>query len=298
MSPSSPATTGAAPPPCSAALIAAGVVRVVIGVRDPHKVASGGLDALLAAGIEVAHGVELEAARDLAEVFLTTIEQGRAFAQVKLAMSLDGRTSAQDGSSRWVTGPEARRMVHGWRAQADAVLIGSGTALADDPRLDLRDLPGAHSEPPPLRVVLDRRLRLPLDGHLGDTSRQATLLLCDRPEVAGSPKADALRRQGVDVACIPPEDGRPWLHTVLRELRARGICHVLCEGGATLAGALVRAGLCDRLDVLVAPKLLGAGAPLLTDLGVVGIGDALRFRFEAPRQVGADVWLTARPVAG
>lgn len=283
-------------PPCSAALIGAGVARVVIGVRDPHKLASGGVDALQQAGIEVDSGVEWLAARDLAEEFLTTIEQGRAFVRLKLAMSLDGRTSAEDGSSRWITGPEARRLVHGWRAQADAILIGSGTALADDPRLDLRDLPGAHGEPLPLRIVLDRRLRLPLNGHLADTSRQATWVLSDSPEMARSDKADALRRQGVDVACIPSETRAPWLQTVLCELRARGICQVLCEGGATLAGALVRARLCDRLDVLVAPKLLGAGTPVLTDLGVPSIDEALRFRFEAPRQVGADTWLTARPI--
>ena len=283
-------------PPCAGALIQAGVARVVIGVVDPHALASGGAAALRVAGVEVELGVEAQAARELAEVFLTMTLENRAFVQCKLASSLDGRTAAADGTSRWLTSPEARQLVHRWRAQADAVLVGSGTAVTDDPRLDVRDLPELHALGLPLRIVLDRRLRLPATSHMADTTQQPTLVVCDDPEAAMGPAADALRRRGVEISCIPAQNDASWLRAVLRSLKERGLCHVLCEGGATLAGSLVREGLCDRLDVLLAPKLLGGGWPLLGDIGVATLGDAPHYRFAAPQAVGADVWLTARPL--
>jgi len=283
-------------PPCASALIQAGVARVVVGVADPHPLASGGLAALQAAGVEVALGVEAQAARELAEVFLTMMEKNRPFVQCKLAMSLDGRTAAPDGSSRWLTGIETRRMVHRWRAEADAVLIGSATALADDPRLDVRELPDAHAYAWPLRIVLDRRLRLPPTSHLADTVRQQTLVFCDDSQLARCLAADDLRRRGVEISCIPKTDEESWLGAVLCSLKERGLCHILCEGGAALAASLVGESMADRLDILVAPKLLGAGWPLLTEIGVTTMAAAVPYRFAAPQQVGGDVWLTARPL--
>ena len=370
-------------PPCAEALRAAGVVRVVVGVLDPHPHAKGGAATLRAAGIAVDTGVESAACARLAEVFLTNLIEKRAFLQMKLAMTLDGRTAAADGSSRWLTGPPSRARVHRWRAEADAVLIGSGTALADDPRLDVRDAP--LDGPQPLRVVLDRRLRLPVDGHLADTSRQPTLVICADVDAATGARGDELRRRGVEVLCIPtgagagtgtgtaagaeagagtgtgtaagagagagtgtgtgtaagaeagagagtaagaeaeagtaagaeaeaaagaeagagtaagagagPEAGfDPWLRAVLVALHARGVCAVLCEGGGELAGAFLREGLVDRLDVLVAPLLLGAGAPVVGDLGIGSLPAAHRLRFDPPQALGDDIWLCARPV--
>ena len=176
------------------------------------------------------------------------------------------------------------------------MLVGSGTAVTDDPRLDVRDLPELHALGLPLRIVLDRRLRLPATSHMADTTQQPTLVVCDDPAAAMGPAADALRRRGVEISCIPAQNDASWLRAVLRSLKERGLCHVLCEGGATLAGSLVREGLCDRLDVLLAPKLLGGGWPLLGDIGVATLGDAPHYRFAAPQAVGADVWLTARPL--
>ncbi len=279
-------------PPCAQALIAAGVARVVIGVRDPHATASGGTETLRAAGIAVTTDVLAEAAGDLAAVFLTGIGQQRPFLQYKLAATADGRVAADDGTTRWISSPDARRLVHGMRAEADAVLIGSGTALADNPRLDCRDLPA----PPrhlPLRVVLDRRLQLPTASHLAQTAAQATLVVTDDPRRETSTHADQLRALGVDILCVPAAP--TWLRDVLRVLYQRGVHHVLCEGGPTLGTALWAARLVDRLDLLLAPKLLGSGTAWLQPLGIATLDDARALRWTAVQQVGQDVWLTARP---
>ncbi len=279
-------------PPCAQALIQAGVARVVIGVRDPHAAAAGGVDTLRAAGVEVETGVLPEAAGDLADVFLTGIRHKRAFVQHKIAVTADGQVAAQDGTTRWITGPEARQLVHGMRAQADAVLIGSGTALADNPRLDCREL---IAPPPqlPLRVVLDRRLQLPLGSHLAQTDTQGTLVITDDPKHDNSVHAGHLRAQGVEVLCLPPSTD--WLAGVLRMLHERGLHHVLCEAGPTLGTALWRAQLVDRLDVVMAPTLLGSGTPWLQPLGIGTLSAARALRWSAVQQVGSDVWLTARP---
>ncbi len=275
--------------PCTESLIAAGVRRVVVGALDPFEPAGGGLEVLRAAGLEVTTGVETAAARRVAETFLTNVEHKRAFLQLKLAMTLDGLTAAQDGTSRWITGPEARREVHQLREQADAVLIGSGTVLLDDPRLDLRDLEDPSLEAP-LRVVLDRRLRTPPNARLGDTARQRTLIVT-APDRLDTAEAQALRDRGVELLAAGT------LGETLRMLLDRGVCHVLCEGGATLATALLRQGLVDRLDVFVAGKLLGQGRPLLGDLGLGSIDAALALALDDVQRVGADLWITARPIA-
>jgi diaminohydroxyphosphoribosylaminopyrimidine deaminase/5-amino-6-(5-phosphoribosylamino)uracil reductase len=274
--------------PCTQALIDAGVARVVVGALDPFEPAGGGVIVLREAGIEVVTDVETRAARHLAETFLANVEHKRAFVQLKLAMTLDGRTAAQDGSSRWITGTEARHVVHQLRAEADAVLIGSGTVLADDPRLDLRDLPG-HPQPP-LRVVFDRRLRTPSTAQVCDTARQPTLIVTT-PAQLETPAAQALRARGVELLAVM----EPFASEALRALLDRGVCHVLCEGGATLAGELLQRGLVDRLDVFVAGKLLGAGRPLLGDLGVRGIAEARELDLDDVQRVGPDLWVTARP---
>ncbi len=279
-------------PPCAQALLQAGVARVVVGVRDPHQLAAGGVDALQAAGVAVTLDVEQQAAADLAEVFLTGVRQQRAFVQHKVAVTADGRVAAADGTTRWITGPEARQLVHAMRAQADAVLIGSGTALADDPRLDCRDLPQPPSQLP-LRVVLDRRVQLPAHSHLAQTDAQATLLVTDDRERATGRDADLLRAQGVEVLRVAPS--ATWLADVLRALLQRGVHHVVAEPGPTLATALWRAQLVDRLDLLVAPKLLGSGAPWLQGLDLATLEAARPLRWSSVQQVGADVWLTARP---
>ena len=184
-------------------------------------------------------------------------------------------------------------MVHTWRAAADAVLVGSGTALADDPRLDLRH---GTSGTPPLRVVLDRRLRLPPASRLAEVSGQSTLVFCE-PAAATSPRAAPLRERGVQIEAIDVRDAESesWLLRVLQSLFARGVHEVLVEGGPMLAGALWNAALVDRLELFLAPKLVGGGLPLWPGLAAASLDDALHLRFDEVRPVGEDIYLSAGP---
>ncbi len=282
-------------PPCAGALVAAGVARVVVGVADPHPTAAGGVATLEAAGVAVTLGVCEQEATDVAAVFHTNQTERRAHVRVKLAATLDGFTAAADGTSQWITGPEARRAVHALRADADAVMVGSGTALVDDPALTVRHVAAAVQ---PLRVVLDRRLRLPPTHQLASTSHAPTLVLTEAPELLDQPRCAALRERGVDVVCVPTPADQTWLGAVLAHLLARGVHSVLCEGGHQLAGSLLRAGLVDHLDVVVAPKLLGAGRRLWPELGIATLAEARQLRMDPPRQVGADIWLSGRPARG
>ncbi len=276
-------------PPCSEALIAAGVARVVCAVRDPNPQAAGGLERLADAGIETHAGVEADAALALLEVFLVLQRHERAYVRLKMAATLDGLTAAVDGSSQWLTGPTARRRVHAMRADADAVLIGSGTALADDPRLDAREIATSRRA---LRVVVDRRLRLPDDAALCDVSIAPTRVYT-LPMSSESPHAAALRARGVEIVALEAADD--WLARVLRDLHARGQHAVLCEGGATLAAELWRQGLVDRLEWMAGPKLLGSGRGLWPGLGVTTLADAVRLTIDSVELLDGDIHVRARP---
>jgi diaminohydroxyphosphoribosylaminopyrimidine deaminase/5-amino-6-(5-phosphoribosylamino)uracil reductase len=237
-------------PPCVDAIIAAGVRRVVIATPDPNPIAAGGHERLARAGIDVVVGVEEARAREHNAIFLHTQTSRRAWVTVKLAMSIDGAIADAHGRSRWFTGSAARRATHWLRAGHDAVAVGIGTALADDPTLTVRD--GPPPRVPPARIVFDRAARLPLESTLVRTARQTpTFVVARQPPAA---RARALRARGVTVIDAPtPGDA-------LVELRALAIRSVLVEGGARLAGALVERALVDRLIIFHAPVLLGAGA--------------------------------------
>ena len=276
-------------PPCSEALIAAGVRRVVCAVRDPNPQAAGGLEHLRASGVETVAGVEAEPARSLLEVFEVLQRERRAFVQLKMAATLDGLTAAIDGSSQWLTGPASRRRVHQMRAAADAVLVGSGTALADDPRLDARDVGATRS---PWRIVVDRRLRLPVSAALCDVAIAPTRVYTTIDAASGG-QAALLRDRGVEVVGLA--QGDDWLRRVLQDLHQRGQHALLCEGGATLAAALWRQGMVDRLEWMVGPKLLGQGRGLWPDLGVGNLAEALRLTIDSVELVGGDLHVRARP---
>ncbi len=289
-------------PPCAQALVDAGISRVVVGALDPNPQAAGGVAALRAVGVDVVTGVEEDACRALAEVFLTRIELGRPLVHAKLAMTLDGRIAAKDGTSRWISGPAARRCVHEWRAEAEAVLTGSGTAQVDDPTLDVRDVDDPTAARQPLRVVLDRRLRLDPECRLADTARQRTLVFVEDPSLLATDCARALLDRGVELACVSAaadatagSGAGSWLTEVLRNLAARGVHHVLAETGPTLTSALLRQDLVDRLDLFIAPKLLGAGVPVVGDLGITSLNQALLWRLDGSERLGDDVHLTLRP---
>ena len=279
-------------PPCADALVAAGVARVVIAAEDPFPQVDGrGIGKLRAAGIAVEAGLMREAARELNVGFFSRIERGRPWVRVKLAMSLDGRTALANGESKWITGEAARADVQRWRARSSAILSGSGTVRADDPRLTVR-LPADEAFVPPLRVVLDRALRTPAGSHLLDGSAPSLLL-----HAAGA--AVPAHLQGVERAALAEADGGLDLREALALLAARGCNEVHVEAGPTLCGALLAEGLADELLLYVAPLLLGDAArpllhlPLLQDMGA-----RWSLRTVDQRMLGGDLRLQLRPDRG
>ncbi|MGO8997280.1 MAG: bifunctional diaminohydroxyphosphoribosylaminopyrimidine deaminase/5-amino-6-(5-phosphoribosylamino)uracil reductase RibD [Polyangiaceae bacterium] len=241
-------------PPCTDAVIASKVARVVIGCRDPNPhVAGGGIEKLRAAGIEVVVGVREADAKALIAPWTKFVTRGLPYLSLKLALSLDGRIATRSGASKWVTGPEARARVHALRGAHDAVAIGIGTALTDDPRLTVRDAPGAS----PLRVVFDTKLRLPPHARLVETAPDVpTLVLCSVDAPASN--EEALVTRGVEVLRAPSSaEGRIDPQAALRLLGGRGIVTLMVEGGAELAGSMVAGRLCDELHCFIAPILLG-----------------------------------------
>ncbi len=241
-------------PPCTDAIVAAKVARVVVGCRDPNPhVTGGGVEKLRAARIRVDVGCREDDARRLVAPWTKFVTTGVPYVTLKLALSLDGRIAARTGASKWVTGPEARARVHLLRAAHDAVIIGIGTALADDPRLTVRDAPG----PSPLRVVFDTRLRLPLAGRLVQTAREIpTWVVCTTD--APSSAEEQLVERGVEVLRAPPSsEGRIDPQAGLRLLGARGVVAAMMEGGAELAGSALAGQVVDELHAFIAPILLG-----------------------------------------
>lgn len=241
-------------PPCTDAIVASKVARVVIGVRDPNPHVEGqGVETLRAAGIEVVVGVREEKARSWIAPWAKHITVGLPYVSLKLALSLDGRIATRTGESKWVTGPDARAKVHLLRAKSDGIAIGIGTALADDPRLTVRDAPGDS----PLRIVFDTKLRLPVSSRLVQTAREIpTLVLCgiDAPADAEA----ELATHAVECLRSPlSAEGRLDVFAALRSLAQRGIVSLMVEGGAELAGSFLAGRFADELHVFVAPILLG-----------------------------------------
>jgi diaminohydroxyphosphoribosylaminopyrimidine deaminase / 5-amino-6-(5-phosphoribosylamino)uracil reductase len=275
--------------PCTQALIDAGIARVVYAVADPDPVATGGAAALAAAGIDVEGGVLADDAAAGNEAWLTSLPRRRPFVRWKYAATLDGRSAAADGTSRWITSPESRADVHRLRAEADAVVVGSGTARTDDPHLGARIAGDGVRQP--LRVVVDTAATAVKPGArvLDDTA--PTL-------VAVAPEADATHLAGrAEVVRLPrAADGRGLdLRALLDALYAREVRSVLVEGGPTLAGALLAAGLVDKVVGYLAPVLLGAGPAALGEAGITTIGQALRLRVTDTARLGPDLRLTAVP---
>lgn len=241
-------------PPCTDTIIAAGIARVVVGTRDPNPHVEGmGIEKLRAAGVEVVLGVREEKARACIAPWNKHITTGLPYVSLKLALSLDGRIATRTGESKWVTGPDARAKVHLLRGKSDAIAVGIGTALADDPRLTVRDAPGSS----PLRVVFDTKLRLPVASRLVQTARETpTLVLCGLEATAEAEAA--LEAHGVEcLRTAIASEGRLEVFTALRLLAQRGVVSLMVEGGAELAGSFLAGRLADELHVFVAPILLG-----------------------------------------
>ena len=251
--------------PCAEALLAAGVRRVVYAQADPNPVARGGAERLRDAGVDVEGGLMADDAEAVNRAWSFAVTHGRPFVTWKFATTLDGRSAAADGTSRWITGEAARARVHALRATVDAIVVGTGTVLADDPALTARDPGGGDRERQPLRVVV---------GH--------------RDVPAG------FRLDAPDVLHLRTHDPA----AVLAALRARGVVDVLLEGGPRLAGAFVAARCVDRVLAYLAPALLGAGRAALADAGVGTIGGIRRLQIDEVCRVGEDVLVDAHPRPG
>ncbi len=273
-------------PPCTDAILRAGIRRVVAGHLDPNpKMRGGSVELLREAGVEVeVLGDALFERQN--EQFAHYMRTGRPFVHVKLAATLDGRIAAKGGARAWITGAPARHRVHELRAEAGAVLVGAGTARADDPLLTVRDLP----EHPPtiVRLVLDPRLTLDPESQLARTARETPVVIF-AAEHADRSRAERLRALGVEVVPTPvaKPDGELGLLFVLEELGLRGVRGVLVEGGGETAGRFVAANLADKLTLFYAPKVLGdGGVPLMGSLAFGSVAEAARFRVEEVERFG------------
>jgi diaminohydroxyphosphoribosylaminopyrimidine deaminase/5-amino-6-(5-phosphoribosylamino)uracil reductase len=274
-------------PPCAEALIAAGVSKVFFAIGDPDaRVAGRGAEKLRAAGIEVVEGPCAEAAARDHAGFLMRETQGRPFVTLKLAISFDGRIATGTGHSQWITGPEARRAVHGLRARHDAVVVGGGTARADDPMLTVR---GMGITRQPVRVVVSRRLDIPLMGQLARSAATVPLLVCH-----GTDADPVLMEtwQGLGATLLPSAAHGSQLAVpdVLSQLAGHGLTRVFCEGGGALAASLLAADCVDQLVGFTAGFAIGAeGVPGIGALGLDTLERANRFELDEVQQVGADV---------
>lgn len=279
--------------PCTAAILDAGVERVVSAMVDPNPVVNGRGHAKLAeAGVEVSTGVLAEEAQRTNEAYVKHVRTGLPFVTWKMAASLDGKVAARDGTSRWITGEAARRDVHRLRGAADAIVVGAGTALADDPSLTVRD--PAYEGRPPLRVLVDARGRVPATGDLFDAEAPTLVATTD---AAPLERRDEWQAAGAEVVPFEPEgrDGLVPFDALMRHLGTRDAQAVLLEGGPTLAWSAVQDGGVDRVVVYLAPKLIGGdGAPtVLGGRGFAPIAKALGLRIRSFDLVGEDLRVEA-----
>jgi diaminohydroxyphosphoribosylaminopyrimidine deaminase/5-amino-6-(5-phosphoribosylamino)uracil reductase len=254
-------------PPCTDAVLRAGITRVVVAMPDPFPAVAGkGVEQLRQAGVPVEVGIEEAAARRLNAPYLTLLSQGRPYIHLKWAMTLDGKIATRTGNSKWISGPASRGLVHQLRGRMDAIVIGIGTALADDPQLTARP-PGPRTA---VRVVLDSQGRLPVDSQLVRTARAVpTLVACtEMPAI----REEELRAHGCEVLHLPAEEdtGRPQVAALLAEMGRRRWTNVLIEGGSVVLGSFLDAGAVEEVHVFIAPRLAG-GAAARTPVGGRGV---------------------------
>jgi diaminohydroxyphosphoribosylaminopyrimidine deaminase/5-amino-6-(5-phosphoribosylamino)uracil reductase len=285
--------------PCVRCVIEAGIRRVVVGMRDPNPLVHGkGIRALRRAGVEVVvvAGVLAQEAQELNEAFSCFMVQRRPFVTFKAAVTLDGRVAARSGDARWVTGEAARQEGHRLRDASDAIVVGVGTVLQDDPELTCRGVRGGRD---PVRVVIDSRLRTPPSARVvaaSRTSRAPTWIVTT--ERAPARRLRDLEAAGAVVLPVSAEEGRVAVRAMLGALAEREIMAVLLEGGPTLAGAFFRAGLVDRVTAFIAPKILGdpKARPMILGSPVATMAEARSLRGTAVRQLGDDLMVTGRMV--
>ncbi|MBN2397428.1 MAG: bifunctional diaminohydroxyphosphoribosylaminopyrimidine deaminase/5-amino-6-(5-phosphoribosylamino)uracil reductase RibD [Deltaproteobacteria bacterium] len=278
-------------PPCVDRIIEAKVSRVVVGGIDPNPLVSGkGIEALRSHGIEVTVGVLERECEDLNEKFFTFMKTGIPFVTLKYAQTLDGRIATATGHSQWISSEPSRRFAHRLRAGHDAVLVGIGTVMADDPDLRVRLARGRN----PLRIVLDPSLRVPPGARVFDNQDAARTLVVTGP-LCEDERISALQKRGIETLAVEKDRaGSLDLKTLLAELGRRQISSVLVEGGAGAITSFVQAGLFDRVIVITAPKVVGRGLEAIGDLGVSRMDNAVALRWERVFRRGDDVVLYLR----
>lgn len=280
-------------PPCTDALISAGIRRVVAPIEDPNPAVSGkGFSHLSAGGIEVSRGLLASDAERVNEKYIHFMRTGTPFVHLKIATSLDGKIATRTGDSRWITGEQSRARVHELRHENDAILVGAGTVAADDPLLT--DRSGRPRRRPLLRVVLDGQLRISAESQLAGTARETPVLVFGSPSAAEAQVA-SLERAGVEVLKKQSDARDPG--AVLAELRRRDIQSVLVEGGATVAGAFLDAGLVNKVTVFVAPLIIGGSAATsaIGGLGAANISEAWQLEDVEIAKHGSDLEITGYP---
>ena len=279
-------------PPCVDALLQAGVARVVAAMRDPNPVAAGGAERLRASGVKVEFGLLEDEARALNPGFVSRVTRGRPWMRMKIAATLDGRTALANGRSRWITGVEARRDGHHWRARACAVMTGIGTVKEDDPQLTVREVQTPRQ---PLRIVVDSRLELSpaariLDG--APASGGGVLVAAARED---ADRMAALRRRGAEFVVLPDARGKVDLAALAQELGRRGLSEVHIEAGTALNGSLLQAGVVDELLLYLSPKIAGDAARAMFRLPVLeSLSDAIELDITDVDRIGPDLRILAR----
>lgn len=280
-------------PPCTDALIQAGVAKVVVAMEDPNpQIAGRGIKRLREAGIEVVTGVLAQEAGQLNEVFIKGMTSQKIFVAMKSAVTLDGKTASRSGSSKWITGEEAREFAHRLRHRYDAILVGIGTVLADNPRLTTR-IPGLKN---PLRVVLDASLRISTEANLLDTQTGPTLVFTCM-SLDGCPKAERIREKGVELIQCPGDAGKVELERVLKVLWQKGVTSLLVEGGGSIHGAFFDQQLVDKIYLFAAPKLVGGHlAPgMIGGVGMQEMKEAVPVEDLTVERIGKDFLFIGYP---
>lgn len=279
-------------PPCARALVEAGVARIVVGCGDPFPQVDGrGIAILRAAGIQVTEGVLEDECRRLNEGFFMRVTRGRPFVTLKLAATLDGRIAAAGGDSRWISSPESRELVHRWRRECDAVMVGAATVIADNPRLTCRIAGGRD----PVRVIIDGRLRSPADAKVFRQRSPAPAMLITT--LANRARAERLytnrRSAAVEVIGAKADVGKIDLAALMQEFGRRGWSKILLEGGANLAGAALAAAIVDRVAFFVAARILGGGLPAVEGLVSRTIRSSIRLDQLRVAPIGTDLLIEA-----
>jgi diaminohydroxyphosphoribosylaminopyrimidine deaminase / 5-amino-6-(5-phosphoribosylamino)uracil reductase len=280
-------------PPCVNAILDSGVAQVVIGFKDPNPLVNGkGIYFLKAKGIKVTLGVLEEYCRQVNEVYIHYVTTGKPLITLKMAQTLDGRIATSTGHSKWITSEDSRVIAHRLRSRHDAVMVGIGTLLADDPQLSVRHVRG----PAPKRIVLDSRLRLPLDAHvLSDEAPYLTIVATTR--AASREKISRIEERGASVLVLP-EDERGWVNPdyLWNKMAEMGIASVLVEGGSTVHTECLKRKNADRMVLFIAPKILGSGIDAIGDLGIRNINSALGLTDVRMRNSGKDLIIAGKIV--